>query len=447
MSFVNEHVEDYRLLGYLKRRLKEDQFCYAMKNLHSLAFCSVRTIKAPMHKPGVYVIANNETAKIWGVQLCDSPWACPVCSAKKMSQVATKIAAGIDGLLKQNKAAFMITFSIPHIRRFTAKQTYNILYETWKRFAHHVGSKSTTYIGNKDPLSAFVREFNCTYRVRVCEWTWGSQGWHPHFHCLFWVDKNRLQEVADWQQRLSDKWRYLAEKFTVKILERDGFDPANGYTDSKLVGQSVKQWVHDLYERCNSRRSDPDAYISVDKTGKVRQAQSSQYICGWGADKELTGNIRKQASHEGHFTPMQMLQISFNAYKQRRMTRADKYLKLFLEYALATKKKYRTRFSHALSAFIAKYMSSQKYIETLKKKATEAKEAVGVWKTVCWFNEQQWYRICHCDLVVPILERARLPDALQQITALLEQYCIDPIGIDNPPDKQWFEDNFFNAIA
>lgn len=426
---MDEIISDYSLQNYLKKKLQETKYCKAAKELHSVLFCAVRLIRAPMHVPGVFVIANDVSAKIWGVQHCKSSWACPVCSAKRMSKEASRIATAIDALNAQGKKAFMLTLAIPHVRKFSCEQAFEILQLSWKRFSHNAKSKTATKF---DVFAQFANDVNCEHRIRVCEFTWGKNGWHPHYHCLFFVDSDKLQTVGKWQESLANEWLRIVKMMTARVIKRD-----NLFT-------SPTEWLDKFYQNITEKPIDA-CYISRDDNGNVREAKSSQYICGWGADKELTGNIRKLASHRGHFTPHQILEKAWKLDRQGKFDLADKWFSLYIDYALTTKGKYRVRFSLKLSKIINQWRQTEKYIEALKKKAIEEKTNTGVWRTVCWFNELQWYKICLSSLLPEILARARLPNAFDKIADFLLEHQIDIRTNGYHPEQQFLENRLFNA--
>lgn len=429
---MNEEREDYVLQNYYKRKLRLDRYAYAAKILNSQVWCAVRTIKAPMHTPSVIVLANDRQAKFWGVQTCKSPWSCPVCSARRMAKEATRVACAIDALKKRHLAGFMITFSVPHYHDFTCRQVYDILRETWRQFAHQAKSKAASV--QHDVFAQFNNEFNCKYRIRVGEFTWGHYGWHPHYHCLFFVDEPRLQDVLDWQDRLSDRWIKLAKKATVKILTRDK------YCDN------VPKFVDTFYRKTqHARIGKTDAYISRDKNGKVLRANSSHYICGWGADKELTGNVRKEASHEGHYTPYQLLNKAYELDNPSLDDpEADKYFKLYVDFAVATFRSYRVRMSPELKKIVNAWQLTNEYIQTYKKKLAEQNKNIGRWKIVCWFKEQQWHDICRLHLDPEIIILAKQTNGKEKIEQFLLEHQIDITQNGLHPDQEFFN-SFFHA--
>lgn len=442
-----EEITDYTLLSFLKQKMHEDTFAYT-RPLHSLKFCAVRVIKAPAHRSAVLVLTNGKDSKIWGVQKCKSPWACPVCSAARMSKEAGRIASAIDALKERGQRAFMITFGVPHLKTFSFKITYKILQETWHNFTAQGRSQSQQ---KYNCFAQFNEQFNCTYRIRVGESTYGQNGHHPHYHCLFFVDSNKLQKVLDWQDRFSKVWFESAKRSTIRVLKQEA--KKLGITEEEYAKKlrypfpteekTIKEFVENFFNKTEHvTKNMPDAYISVDENGKVIAQESSAYICGWGADKELTGNFRKQASHEGHFTPHQILE---KAYELRSTNKEEcnRLLHIYFEYALGTFKKYRVRLSPGLGKIIIQWRQTQAYTESLKKKAENHEQLR--WKTVCWFKESQWFEICHCCLLPQILKLARAPDGYEKICELLLQYSIDIRENGTYDEQEFIENEIVNA--
>lgn len=430
MDRLDEHIHDYKLRRYWQKLIAEfgDE-----SRLKSQSSCGARTLNLPAIRPGIVVMANSKHSALWGFQHCFNAWACPECSAVVMSRYSTNIACAIEALKKQGQVAFMVTLGIPHTHRMSCKQAFEILQRTWANFIHH-GNKHHKS-ANNDAFSNFCAEVNCTYRIRVCEMTWGQHnGWNPHYHCLFFVDEKHLQDVLKWQKRLSDSWKHFARKNTLKVLA----DDPNFY--------DLENYIDILYERqlWNER---PAFYISTDKKGKVIKQTSSLYICGWGADDELTGLKRKKA-HKNRLTPIQILEKSMKATDEKIRI---KYAKLYREFALATIKKQRMCMSNGLRMLITEYKKTHDYIELYKKKLSESPTAKEPMKVICWFTTKQWSDISELenlnDCIVPeILQRARLPDGKK----LIEEYLLD-YGVDirdNPtyPSIQKVE-AYFNKLG
>ena len=115
-----------------------------------------------------------------------------------------------------------------------------------------------------------------------------------------------------------------------------------------------------------------------------------------------------------------------------------KWLKLFTEYALATRGSRRVEISNSgLNKIIDEWIKSHPQVTQIQKKTMSP---VVTAEIVCWFTSEQWWLICNLvepevfDIKALILERARLPDGKEQVTKLLLDYGIDISG--NPRHKE-----------
>lgn len=436
-----EEIADSKLQRVLRNYLLQHPKDLAY--MKSIAYCGSKVSEIPHVVPGVLVLANDKDSKIFGVNTCKNAWCCPTCSARVMSKYAAEIACAIDALEKwKNQTAFMVTLTVPHTSGMSTFEITEILYNAWKDFITH-GNKNqnSKYYANaenkfkhnqkkemkvskkklNDPFATFCETFNCKYRVRVGEFTFGQAGAHPHFHCLFWVDSNKLQKVAEYEETLRARWTALVKKHTLKMWDR-------AHPEKKADNRTR---LEIMYSKLNKESN--TLYISRDENGAVIKQKSSQYICGWGADRELTGNFQNKASKEGHETPRQLL--------ERAATGDESAMRTFLDFAFVvrTKRHRRINFSKNLKDIINKWKATNDYYECMKKKRTDMVRNKGLWRMVCWFSKPQWFEICLIDRTTPtiqrILEMATQADGRELIRKFLEEY--DIILTDKPyPDEK-----------
>ena len=384
---MNHEIMDTRLQAKL-RNLIDVLPSFQQIQLKNLRYCGSRVIQSPGgHSPGVFLLKSDDNAKFWGTTSCKSSWACPVCTAKKMSQYAGDIACAIEAIRKfHGQVAIMVTLNIIHYKSLSCLELTEILYNSWKKFTiqgnkQHAGLKRKNW--KASVWSQFCEYFNCTHRVRVTEYTYNNEhGWNPHFHCLFWVDKDKLHEVGAWEEKLKEFWIHHVKNEWAKYRSAHDSDETHDY---KYYYDHI-EWTYN-YGKIKNKISQP-LYISKDKNGKVREQLSSDYISGWGADKELTGNSHKRATCEDSRTPFQLLEDFAN-------NNDETAGKLFIEYALATKfnRHARVNFSahSGIKKIIVQWKKTNEYITNMKKKFTR------VWKTLIWFPSEQWNKICEAD--------------------------------------------------
>lgn len=409
-----EEISDNKLLRGLR-----DYVCKknpaAGSYLKSILQCGSKIIP---NENFVHLVANKTDARFYQTITCKNSWCCPVCSAKQMAKYAGEIACAIDAIdAWEHQSAFMMTLTIPHTSGMSCVEVTEILYKSWKDFVVGGNKLNKTRLtrgwADTDPFRNFCQEFNCHHRVRVGEYTHGKSGWHPHFHCLFWVDEHKLQKVADWEKILCDRWTEIVKRNTLKFWDSK--------EDSNAKNNFIRLQV--MYRNLNEE-SKP-LFISKTDEGKIIKQRSSQYICGWGADKELTGNFRKKATYEGHETPHQILERAFE-------NNDSEAYELYLEYAYATRIKRHARINFSVHSGIKKIIASWKkthdYIETFKKNITALQESRGKWRVVRSFSKEQWCAISTIDYEHNIKEQLLLA-ALQEDYDLIIDDILDKFKI------------------
>lgn len=431
-----DEISDHRLQHYFQNYVKQNCNYEIRKVLHSALYCGARIMKPLGHEPAVFLLRNQEETKFYGHITCKNSWFCPTCAAKQMSKYARDVAIGLDALEKQGQSAFMITLTIPHTSGMTCEETTEILYNSWKLLISN-GNSTVSKAGKKknnlnNVFSKFCEEFNCKHRVRVGEFTHGKQGWHPHFHCLFWVDSDKFDNVLSWENELQSRWIEVVKLKTLQYW-------------NKLKPDQKKQNETRLKIMYSKLKAKSVAlYISKDNSGKIIKQKSSMYICGWGADKELTGNYQNKASHEGHSTPYQLL--------EKGAAGDEEAMKLFIEYAVATRKKKHARinFSKGIRDIIKLHKQTNAYQEFVKKKLIQDQAKNGKWEVLLWFNQSQWFRICELEKIRPIkseiLQLAKnhlcYKDARKIIADFLLQYNIDVLANNEHSLEMHIEDIF-----
>ena len=278
-------ISDHKLQVILKNHIAETNHKKSLKNIY---LCGDGIVPI-MGQKNVAIMANDNPndSSIMGVIKCHSTWACPVCTARTMAEKGTDIACLIDALKKwQNRVAVMITFTIPHWANMDAITSLNILKESWHKFTKQgssktkskyelknnlnerspkggkkgVGTKGTikTYEKGKDPMATFRIELDIKHYVKVIEFTWGKNSWHPHLHVLYFLPKENLSKLLSYESSLNERWTYLTHKITTKKINQEFADK--------------------LYERGKKHQS---VTISKNPNGLPRIQKSSMYLAGF----------------------------------------------------------------------------------------------------------------------------------------------------------------------
>lgn len=380
---LTSEVFDSRLRTYLQNTIRRLPLAKRIK-LKTFEKCGKKLV--PIADGNVVLMKKEGSARFFGVATCGNAFACPYCSAKIMAKHAANIGAAVDMLREKGKVAFMMTLTIRHFKAMSCLDVLELLSKTWRQFGTAVGRRSKDERSHT-VFSAFKAEFNVTHWVKVIEFTYNDKkGWHPHIHALFWVDKNRLKEVAEWEEKLADAWdRIQLNSWLKRFANSDMCFGGKGYQSRLRSEKEIKETFH-LFEKNNKKRR--SLYISKNDDGDIREAQSSEYICGWGANSELTGNRHKKASGKGSLTMHQLLESAANGNREHRR----RYMEFI--FAIRERKRTRVRYAHGMKKEIDEYRKTHEYEEIMIKKNTEAEPK---WRSLITLSKKTWYKILELE--------------------------------------------------
>jgi Replication protein len=247
---------------------------------------------------GVRVVSSqlSERARFAGLQTCGSVWHCPICSARVSEVRRKQIREMVDIWQKCGKGVIFITNTIRHhfdddLRLMLS----NLLDTVWNRYINHRAYKNLRkdlgYIG----------------RVRSIEVTYGENGWHPHVHEIWLIEKT-------------------LSPAELRVIKRKLFKVWN--TTLLNAGMSSVTLLRGVTVQNGSNASD---YIA--KFGQEPK---------WDIGRELTQGHSKKSNGKGR-TPFDLLRDSVLGDKDA--------ARLFKEYAIAFSGKRQLYFSTGLKDF------------------------------------------------------------------------------------------------
>lgn len=403
-------ILDYHLQHVLFRIL-DKQPVETRHQLRNISRCGRRSIPTGIGTRSVVAVLRSNTgeATTFGQMHCRNPHACPVCSAKIMEVYRAKIASALDEEFARGYFGFMATFTVPHMWFMSCRETTDILYETWKYFRLRQRRRANrTWV---HPYYEFAEATGTKSWVRVCEYTYGDRnGWHPHFHCILWTPKEHFDEVLDWERKLCDFWISQAKRITLKYWREHNLHSEMG--DLEVLLERVFAHQEDWNQSLR---------FSRDQNGKLLRATSSEYLTGWGSDREATGNRRKEASHAGHYTPYQILE---------KAEHSDKWARKYIEFCLAVTEKpvhHRMNFSKdGIYKRVCEWQATHDvYGESLVKKK--------FWAAVTYFTADEWYDISTINRRTPVISNILYLAQSEDTEQLLFDY-IRSLGI--PPRRR-----------
>lgn len=381
---IDREIYDRTLHSYLHKLIEEELTPQQKRTVQSIKNCCKRIIKPNYGESGVYLLAKKNKARFFGTAFCKNAWACPVCTPKVMFKHSRTIGLMIDEMKKRGYFGIMITFTIPHLRWFGCRETTDILYNTLRRM--HIaarGHEAKKRNCKRNVFCNFFDELEINNRVVVCEYTWGKNGWHPHFHAIYWCKRGKEQKALEYEKALNEQWLAWAKFYTKKYWEENQL-----HRNLANVGK-LDEALDKLYETCEK-----DAGILIGKKGNlINEAKSSDYIAGWGSENELT-NLRLKEATTGHYTPHQILEKAYLG--------DEKFKKVYIEFLLAIKQhpihlrvcwSCRTEITQ-----LRKLVEQQQKCYDLVKKNTQSDKKEDRWKVLCWFTKEQWYCLREMDI-------------------------------------------------
>ena len=373
MNDVLDYQAQHHLRQMIRRLPVADR--YQLRNISS---CGQKIIKRVGAVNGVYLMSDGEHSKFIGQAHCDNPFCCPICSAKVMEKYRSEIASAIDMFASKGYVGFMVTFTIPHLKFMKCRETTDILYDTWT-YCRSTAKSTSNRTHGYNAFREFLSDLDIKHYVRVCEYTYSDKnGWHPHFHCLFWTKACNKDKVLDYEKKLGEFWFKQAERVTLK------------YWNANKLHEDREIMCKRLFDF--SRGINNGVTISKKKDGTLMEAESSSYLTGWTADKEVTGNFKRKASHDGHYTPYQILLMAYN----------DKHWEnVYMDFCLSVTRKpvhHRLNFSKTgVRAMIKEYRKTEGYKSSMLVKKTTS------WETVAFFDEKSWLELLCLNESAPVL--------------------------------------------
>lgn len=112
---------------------------------------------------------------------CSSVWVCPVCSAKIVAKRREELGGLVDRAVMSGVHVSMVTLTVPHGRSDDLTSTLTAI------------CKAKRLMQNRKPFKRLSADLGLIGEVRTLEVTHGVNGWHPHFHLLFFTRRKMTQ--------------------------------------------------------------------------------------------------------------------------------------------------------------------------------------------------------------------------------------------------------------
>jgi len=181
-------AERYALLSAARRVFsaagKRSGLTYG-HDFHRTAKCKFIRVA---HEVGVHKSKQHGSAFYSKLFTCGNVWTCPVCAAKVQERRRVEIAQAIDWAYQvEGLQPVMVTLTFPH----HAWHKVGRLLEQQAAALHNLRAGK--------PWTKFKASYGYQGLIRSLEITHGANGWHPHTHELWFVEKHAdpVEMLAD----------------------------------------------------------------------------------------------------------------------------------------------------------------------------------------------------------------------------------------------------------
>lgn len=143
-----------------------------------------RVVRCGWSMGALVSLLGQEGRTAWtGVEHCNSLWACPICSARIREGRRSEIQDGFTQAKSLGWKAWFVTFTVPHTIKTPLAKSLKALRSAYARMRNYSSLKQ--FWGSVEGV------------IKSTEVQVGSNGFHPHFHCVFFstgsIDEEKLK--------------------------------------------------------------------------------------------------------------------------------------------------------------------------------------------------------------------------------------------------------------
>ena len=273
------------------------------------------------------VVSENGKARVSDIARSHSIWLDAVDAPKELYKYRLRIQRVINWAYKQGYVPVMMTLTTYH-RWNHLDGLLTVLREAWKDLvSNYAGRKRVADVD----LQGWIRRLEITINDAEGN-SKSNDGWHPHFHAIIMVPRDKLQRLSDVEQEWRDAWvasvcKHFEKTFGKKIDE--SFLPAfceHGLVFSRYESGPFKGQL---------RPVDDGSYLA-----KIMGYDNAHVF---GGDSEMTDSALKDSK------------IPFDLLRDSSLPAGN--IDLWVEYAFATKGVPAIKFSNGLEDKVNAYFA------------------------------------------------------------------------------------------
>jgi len=223
----------------------------------------------------VTIIQDEYGLSYAGLKQCKSAWACPRCSPANSAKKGSIFANIHHEILKRGSyKPIMMTYTIQHKDGEPLQELLDIIRSCYRYI--FAGSRGQRFL---DIAYGYISAFEITH---------GFNGWHPHFHVLFYLKQSITDEqikdylITPYTKKLSGMGK-LVREITVHQQEWNGKSDylTKGSAVTELTGSMNKKSrnIMDILSNAKQGNKWHDLYLEyIDATKRVKAINTSKRI-------------------------------------------------------------------------------------------------------------------------------------------------------------------------
>jgi len=303
-------------------------------NDHRVCACCRAVV--PGKNVEVWGSPGKQRARYRNVIRCSDVWVCPVCANQITANRRDDLRRAVK-TLRPKSIIWMVSFTIRHSKRDSLRETSTILVDAWRTM-----TQCRQWDKLRDGTFGYVRALEVTHG--------DTNGWHPHFHVLFFT---KPEECVYTQYAKLRQWWSKAVA------------GAGGDSDEAVATQLT---------------------LDFEEIGN--------YLTKWGIPEEMTRGGMSKNGRDGGKTPFELL----DSYLHSEAPAV--FGMLYREYARAMKGKRQLTWSRKPDIRIEAGLEAERSEETI----VVGEEAGYV--LLATLTIEQWKAILHCNARGDMLDLA-----------------------------------------
>lgn len=353
---------------------------------------------------------GNETIRMEDVCRSHSIWLDPIDAPKELYKWRLRIQMAIAWAYMNGYVPAMMTLTIYH-RWDNLEGLLKVLQNSWDRFLvsgrpAQKRQREMGLVGNIRRLEITINDGDKYFDENGKPKT--NAGFHPHFHVLLFVPKDKFKKLSNMEAQLKKDWASIvAEKY------------------SEEFGKEIEASFMPALERCGLYLS---RYSKGVQKGQLLPVKDSIYldkiegydpINVYGGDNEVTADSIKNSK------------IPFDLLREVTANNID----LWCEYAIATKGVAALRISRPLAKKINEYFDAHPDKNPISKDLPPSKVVAHL--------KAEIYRLFYRNFLIPQL-KAKAAEGFEALSSWVKDkmvelgvsaLCNDPTALPRPPNS------------